>query len=51
MPQFVTQTFMRKLYVDRANELRADKPARQVVKAARWLLLKNRESLAVGQDV
>ena len=42
---------MRKLCVDRANELRADKPARQVVKAARWLLLKNRESLAAGQDV
>jgi transposase len=37
--------------VDRANELRADKPARRVVKGARWLLLKNRESLAPGQDV
>jgi transposase len=37
--------------VDRANELRADKPARQVVKGARWLLLKNRTSLAPGQDV
>lgn len=37
--------------VDRANELRADKPARQVVKGARWLLLKNRSSLAPGQDV
>lgn len=37
--------------VDRANELRADRPARQVVKGARWLLLKNRESLAAGQDV
>ena len=37
--------------VDRANELRADKPARQVVKGARWLLLKNRESLAAGQDI
>lgn len=37
--------------VDRANELRADKPARRVVKGARWLLLKNRESLAPGQDI
>ena len=37
--------------VDRANELRADKPARRVVKGARWLLLKNRDSLAPGQDV
>lgn len=37
--------------VDRANELRTDKPARQVVKGARWLLLKNRASLAPGQDV
>lgn len=37
--------------VDRANELRADKPARQVVKGARWLLLKNRQSLVGGQDV
>jgi transposase len=37
--------------VDRANELRANKPARQVVKGARWLLLKNRESLDEGQDI
>lgn len=37
--------------VDRANELRADKPARRVVKGARWLLLKNAENLAPGQDV
>ena len=37
--------------VDRANELRADKPARKVVKGARWLLLKNRDSLDEGQDV
>src|SRR6187401_1294900 len=37
--------------VDRANELRADKPARRVVKGARWLLLKNRESLAPGQHI
>ncbi|MBS0557559.1 MAG: ISL3 family transposase [Proteobacteria bacterium] len=37
--------------VDRANELRADKPARRVVKGARWLLLKNRNSLAPEQDI
>lgn len=37
--------------VDRANELRADKPARRVIKGARWLLLKNAENLAPGQDV
>ena len=37
--------------VDRANELRADKPARRVVKGARWLLLKNAESLQPGQDI
>jgi transposase len=37
--------------VDRAHELRADKPARRVVKGARWLLLKNRESLAPGQHI
>lgn len=37
--------------VDRANELRADKPARRVVKGARWLLLKNAESLQPGQAV
>jgi len=37
--------------VDRANELRADRPQRRIVKGARWLLLKNRDSLAPGQDV
>jgi transposase len=37
--------------VDRANELRADKPARRVIKGARWLLLKNRDSLAPEQDI
>ena len=37
--------------VDRANELRADKPARRFVKGARWLLLKNAESLQPGQAV
>ena len=37
--------------VDRANELRADRHGRRVVKGARWLLLKNRNSLAPGQHV
>ena len=37
--------------VDRANELRADRHGRRVVKGARWLLLKNRHSLTPGQDV
>ncbi|HUG04455.1 MAG TPA: ISL3 family transposase [Steroidobacteraceae bacterium] len=37
--------------VDRANELAADRPARRVVKGARWLLLKNRASLRPGEDV
>jgi transposase len=37
--------------VDRANELRADRPQRRIVKSARWLLLKNRASLRPEQDV
>ena len=37
--------------VDRANELRDDRPGRKVVKGARWLLLKNRDSLRPGEDV
>lgn len=37
--------------VDRANELRADRHQRRVVKSARWLLLKNRASLRPGEDV
>ena len=37
--------------VDRANELRTDRPARRIVKSARWLLLKNRASLRPGEDV
>ncbi len=37
--------------VDRANELRANRPARRIVKSARWLLLKNRASLRPGEDV
>ena len=37
--------------VDRANELRSDRPSRRIVKGARWLLLKNRESLRPGEDI
>jgi transposase len=37
--------------VDRANELRADRQQRRVVKSARWLLLKNRTSLRPEEDV
>ena len=37
--------------VDRANELRNDRRNRKVVKGARWLLLKNRDSLRPGEDV
>lgn len=32
--------------VDEANRLRHDRPARRVIKSSRWLLLRNRESLA-----
>lgn len=31
--------------VDEANRLRADRPARRLVKGARWLLLRNRENV------
>jgi transposase len=31
--------------VDQANQLRHDKPARKVIKGARWLLLRNRENV------
>jgi transposase len=37
--------------VDQANTLRHDRRARRVVKSARWLLLKNRDSLRPGEDV
>ena len=37
--------------VDRANALRGDRDGRRVVKGARWLLLKNRDSLRPGEDV
>jgi transposase len=36
--------------VDEANRLRQDKPARQVVKSARWLLLRNRENLRTSEE-
>jgi transposase len=36
--------------VDEANRLRDDKPARKVVKGARWLLLRNRENVVKRQD-
>jgi len=36
--------------VDQANALRADKPARQVVKRSRWLLLRNKENLNARQE-
>jgi transposase len=35
--------------VDQANALRHDKPARQIVKRSRWLLLRNRGNLSEGQ--
>jgi transposase len=37
--------------VDRANELRSQRRERKIVKGARWLLLKNRDSLHAGEDV
>jgi len=36
--------------VDEANRLRGDRKARQVVKTARWLLLRNRENIAKKED-
>lgn len=40
-----------RIRVDQANALRDDKPARQVIKRSRWLLLRNRENLEEGQAV
>ncbi len=40
-----------RIRVDQANALQHDKPARKVVKQARWLLLRNRENLKEGQEV
>lgn len=37
--------------VDEANRLREDKPARKIVKSARWLLLRNRQNLSGDQSV
>lgn len=37
--------------VDRANELRGQRRERHLVKSARWLLLKNRDSLRPGEDI
>jgi transposase len=37
--------------VDRANERRADRRSRRIIKGARWLLLKNRDLLRPGEDV
>jgi transposase len=36
--------------VDEANRLRADRPARRLVKGARWLLLRNRNNITEPQD-
>lgn len=36
--------------VDEANRLRDDKPARHVIKSARWLLLRNRENITRRSD-
>jgi transposase len=40
-----------RIRVDQANALQQDKPARKVVKQARWLLLRNRENLKDSQAV
>lgn len=37
--------------VDAANRVRHDRPARKMIKTARWLLLRNRDSLKDGEDV
>lgn len=37
--------------IDRANQLRHDKPARKVLKSSRWLLLRNRHNLKPKQAV
>ena len=37
--------------VDQANKLREDKPARNIIKRSRWLLLRNRENLSDHQAV
>ena len=37
--------------VDEANRLRDDKPARKIIKSARWLLLRNRKNLKAEQRI
>ena len=37
--------------VDEANRLRHDKPARKVIKGAKWLLLRNRENVPTEDRV
>lgn len=37
--------------IDEANRLREDKPARKVIKGARWLLLRNRENVQLEDRV
>ena len=37
--------------VDQSNRLKQDKPARQIVKRSRWLLLRNRDNLASEQAI
>ncbi len=37
--------------VDEANRLRHDRPARRLVKSARWLLLRNRDNVAAEDQV
>jgi len=45
------RTVIDRVRVDQANTLRHDRPARRVIKRARWLLLRNRENLPAGDDV
>ena len=40
-----------RIRVAQANELKHDKPARKVVKGARWMLLRNKENLSSQQAV
>ncbi|MGO1073875.1 ISL3 family transposase [Lysobacter sp. CA199] len=37
--------------IDEAHRLRADQPARRVLKTSRWLLLRNRENVPAGKAV
>lgn len=42
---------MDRIRVDQANALKADKPARLVIKKSRWLLLRNKENLKQEQAI